>query len=243
MPACGHPGRRWRLLPRPDLLADGFDLAALTAGDLRRRLRWADSAVLDLAALRRDLSAIAAGAGLTMSALAAGWVLAQGAQPIIGARTPAEARQIATFRPIPPPPGRRGAGSGRRRPHRSRVTSAYTAATPAPASSRAAGVTRSSGRCLAWCLPWRPEPPEAVRYLLSPFCSTRPGPVSEPAGGAALLPFEPGLVALGRSPRHHTGDYVNGDRILTPDGAGPKCHAGASFTFRRQTSPQARGLR
>ena len=39
-----------------------------------------------------------------MSALGAGWVLAQGAQPIIGARTPDEARQIAAFQPIPPDP-------------------------------------------------------------------------------------------------------------------------------------------
>ena len=83
-------------------LADGFDAAALTGGDLRRRLRWVDPAVLDLAVLRRDLAALASGAGLSMSALAAGWVLAQGAQPIIGARTPAEARQIAAIRPIPP---------------------------------------------------------------------------------------------------------------------------------------------
>ena len=83
-------------------LADGFDLAALTAGDLRRRLRWADPAVLDAAALRRDLSAIVSGAGLSLTALAAGWVLAQGAQPIIGARTAAEAEEIAAFRPIPP---------------------------------------------------------------------------------------------------------------------------------------------
>lgn len=82
-------------------LADGFDLAALTAGGLRRRMRWADPAVLDLAALRRSLSAVAAQTGLSMSTLAAGWVLARGAQPIIGARTPAEARQIAA---IPPPP-------------------------------------------------------------------------------------------------------------------------------------------
>jgi aryl-alcohol dehydrogenase-like predicted oxidoreductase len=83
-------------------LADGFDPATLTGGDLRRRLRWADPAVLDLAALRRDLSAIASAAGLSMSALAAGWVLARGAQPIIGARTPAEAREMGAIRPIPP---------------------------------------------------------------------------------------------------------------------------------------------
>jgi aryl-alcohol dehydrogenase-like predicted oxidoreductase len=97
----GVPFLAWSPLAA-GFLADDFDLAALTAGDLRRRLRWADPAVVDLAGLRRDLSVIASGAGLSMSALAAGWVLAQGAQPIIGARTPAEAGQIAAFRPIPP---------------------------------------------------------------------------------------------------------------------------------------------
>ncbi len=97
----GVPFLAWSPLAS-GFLADNFDLAALTAGDLRRRLRWADPAVVDLAGLRRDLSVIASGAGLSMSALAAGWVLAQGAQPVIGARTPAEAGQIAAFRPIPP---------------------------------------------------------------------------------------------------------------------------------------------
>ena len=58
--------------------------------------------MVDLARLRRDLAAIASGAGLSMSALAAGWALARGAQPIIGARTVAEARQFATLRPLPP---------------------------------------------------------------------------------------------------------------------------------------------
>jgi aryl-alcohol dehydrogenase-like predicted oxidoreductase len=95
----GVPFLAWSPLAA-GFLADGFDLAALTAGDLRRRLRWADPAVVDLAGLRRALSALAAAAGLSMSALAAGWVLAQRAQPIIGARTAAEARQIAAFRPI-----------------------------------------------------------------------------------------------------------------------------------------------
>ena len=83
-------------------LADGFDLAVLTSGDLRRRLRWADPAVLDLAALRRDLAAIAAAAGLSMSGVAAGWALARGALPIIGARTAAEAGQLAAVKPVPP---------------------------------------------------------------------------------------------------------------------------------------------
>ena len=97
----GVPFLAWSPLAS-GFLADGFDLASLTAGDLRRRLRWADAAVVDLAALRRDLAAIASGAGLSMTALTAGWVLARGAQPIIGARTAAEARQIAALRPIPP---------------------------------------------------------------------------------------------------------------------------------------------
>jgi aryl-alcohol dehydrogenase-like predicted oxidoreductase len=97
----GVPFLAWSPLAA-GFLADGFDLAALTAGDLRRRLRWADPAVLDLAVLRRELSVIASGAALSISALAAGWALARGAQPIIGARTPAEARQIAAFQPIPP---------------------------------------------------------------------------------------------------------------------------------------------
>jgi len=96
----GVPFLAWSPLAS-GFLADGFDLAALTAGDLRRRLRWADPAVIDLAGLRRELSTLASGAGLSMSALAAGWVLARGAQPIIGARTAAEARHIAAFRPIP----------------------------------------------------------------------------------------------------------------------------------------------
>jgi aryl-alcohol dehydrogenase-like predicted oxidoreductase len=97
----GVPFLAWSPLAS-GFLADGFDLAALTAGDLRRRLRWADAPVVDFAGLRRDLGAIASGAGLSMSVLAAGWVLARGAQPIIGARTATEAGQIATFRPISP---------------------------------------------------------------------------------------------------------------------------------------------
>jgi aryl-alcohol dehydrogenase-like predicted oxidoreductase len=97
----GVPFLAWSPLAS-GFLADGFDLAALTPGDLRRQLRWANPATLDPAALRRDLSGIAAAAGPSMSGLAAGWVLAQGALPIIGARTAAEARQMAAFRPIPP---------------------------------------------------------------------------------------------------------------------------------------------
>ncbi len=97
----GVPFLAWSPLAS-GFLADGFDLAELTASDLRRRLPWADAGVLDLAALRRELAAIASSAGLSMSALAAGWVLARGAQPIIGARTPAEADQVAAFEPIPP---------------------------------------------------------------------------------------------------------------------------------------------
>jgi aryl-alcohol dehydrogenase-like predicted oxidoreductase len=98
----GVPFLAWSPLAS-GFLADGFELAGLTAADLRRRLRWADPAVVDPAGLRRDLSGIASGADLSMSALAAGWVLSQGAQPIVGARTPAEARQIVAFRRSRPP--------------------------------------------------------------------------------------------------------------------------------------------
>jgi aryl-alcohol dehydrogenase-like predicted oxidoreductase len=83
-------------------LADGFELAALEPGDFRRRKRFADPSRLDLAGLRRDLQALAGQAGLSMTALAIGWILAKGARAIIGARTPAEAKAIATYRPLPP---------------------------------------------------------------------------------------------------------------------------------------------
>jgi aryl-alcohol dehydrogenase-like predicted oxidoreductase len=96
----GIPFLAWAPLAS-GFLADGFDLAVLGSGDLRRRLPWADPGVLDLARLRGELGEIAAQAGLSMSALAAGWLLARGAQPIIGARTVAEAEQIAGFLPIP----------------------------------------------------------------------------------------------------------------------------------------------
>jgi aryl-alcohol dehydrogenase-like predicted oxidoreductase len=82
-------------------LADGFDRALLGPGDFRHRLPWADPAVLNLERLRRDLGAIAGGAGLSMSGLAVGWVLARGVRAIVGARTPAEAAAIAGYRPLP----------------------------------------------------------------------------------------------------------------------------------------------
>jgi aryl-alcohol dehydrogenase-like predicted oxidoreductase len=83
-------------------LADGFDVAALSPGDFRRRSRLADPSTLDLAGLRRGLGAIAGQAGMSMAALAVGWVLARGARAIVGARSPAEARQIRTYQPLPP---------------------------------------------------------------------------------------------------------------------------------------------
>jgi aryl-alcohol dehydrogenase-like predicted oxidoreductase len=83
-------------------LADGFELAALEPGDFRRRKRFADPSRLNLAGLRRDLQALAGQAGLSMTALAIGWILAKGARAIIGTRTPAEAEAIGTYRPLPP---------------------------------------------------------------------------------------------------------------------------------------------
>jgi aryl-alcohol dehydrogenase-like predicted oxidoreductase len=83
-------------------LADGFDLAALHPGDFRRRLPWAGPARLDLRRLRGQLSQVAGEAGLTLTALAVGWILAKGAKAIVGARTAAEAETIASYRPLPP---------------------------------------------------------------------------------------------------------------------------------------------
>jgi aryl-alcohol dehydrogenase-like predicted oxidoreductase len=83
-------------------LADGFELDALEAGDFRRRKRFADPDRLNLGQLRRGLLALANQAGLSMTALAVGWILAKGARAIIGARTPAEAEEIARYRPLPP---------------------------------------------------------------------------------------------------------------------------------------------
>ncbi len=83
-------------------LADGFEMESLGAADFRRNLPWADPARLDLARLRRELAELAAGARMAMAGLAVGWVLAKGARAIVGARSPAEARAITDFRPLPP---------------------------------------------------------------------------------------------------------------------------------------------
>ncbi len=84
-------------------LADGFDIAALGPGDFRRRLPWSGGDLAgQLGELRRGLAGIAAGTGLSMSALAIGWVLAKGAKAIVGARSPAEAAAIAGYRPLAP---------------------------------------------------------------------------------------------------------------------------------------------
>jgi aryl-alcohol dehydrogenase-like predicted oxidoreductase len=83
-------------------LADDFEVDALGAGDFRRSLPWADQDRLDLARLRRELAGLAAEGWMTMAGLAVGWVLAKGARAIVGARSPAEARAITNFRPLPP---------------------------------------------------------------------------------------------------------------------------------------------
>ncbi len=83
-------------------LADAFELDALGPGDFRRNLPWADPGRLDLARLRCELGELAAQGRVTMAGLAVGWVLAKGARAIVGARSPAEARAITDFRPLPP---------------------------------------------------------------------------------------------------------------------------------------------
>lgn len=96
----GIPFLAWSPLAS-GFLADGFKLAALGPGDFRRSLPWADPDRLDLERLRRELAQIGGEAGLSMSALAVGWVLARGARVIVGARSPAEAEAITTYRPLP----------------------------------------------------------------------------------------------------------------------------------------------
>jgi aryl-alcohol dehydrogenase-like predicted oxidoreductase len=82
-------------------LADGFDLAALEPSDFRRRKPFADPSRLNLRLMRRNLGALADQVSLSMTALAIGWVLARGAGVIIGARSPAEATAIASYRALP----------------------------------------------------------------------------------------------------------------------------------------------
>jgi aryl-alcohol dehydrogenase-like predicted oxidoreductase len=82
-------------------LADGFDPAALEPTDFRRRKPFADPARLNLESMRHDLGVLADEAGLSMTALAIGWVLTKGARAIVGARSPAEAGEMASYRPLP----------------------------------------------------------------------------------------------------------------------------------------------
>jgi aryl-alcohol dehydrogenase-like predicted oxidoreductase len=82
-------------------LADGFDLAALEPTDFRRRKPFADPGRLNLMSMRHDLRLLADEAGLSMTALAIGWVLTKGAKAIIGARSVAEAKAIAGYRALP----------------------------------------------------------------------------------------------------------------------------------------------
>jgi aryl-alcohol dehydrogenase-like predicted oxidoreductase len=95
----GIPFLAWSPLAS-GFLADRFELETLEPVDFRRRLPWADPARLELGRLRRDLARLANEAGLSMTALAVGWVLAKGARAIVGARTPAEAAAIPGYRPL-----------------------------------------------------------------------------------------------------------------------------------------------
>jgi aryl-alcohol dehydrogenase-like predicted oxidoreductase len=84
-------------------LAGGFDVTALGPGDFRRQLPWSRGDLAGrLGELRRSLAGIGADAGLPVSALAIGWVLAKGAKAIVGARSPGEAAAIAGYRALAP---------------------------------------------------------------------------------------------------------------------------------------------
>ena len=74
-------------------LVDGFDPAGTVEGDLRRRLPWAEGdGARRLAAVRAE----AAAAGRSLQEHALGWAAAS-AYPIVGARTPDEARALAAL--------------------------------------------------------------------------------------------------------------------------------------------------
>jgi aryl-alcohol dehydrogenase-like predicted oxidoreductase len=74
-------------------LADGFELDRLHADDLRRHLRWASTAAEVTRLVRTRLGSVADRHGTSRSHVALSWLLARGAHPIVGARTPDEARQ------------------------------------------------------------------------------------------------------------------------------------------------------
>jgi len=77
-------------------LTSGFDLAALTPGDLRHRLPWA---ARDLAPLRGRIAAVAARHGVPPHRVALGWAARRpGTYAIAGARNRAEAADLG---PLP----------------------------------------------------------------------------------------------------------------------------------------------
>jgi aryl-alcohol dehydrogenase-like predicted oxidoreductase len=74
-------------------LTGSFDLDSLHPTDLRRNLRWATSEMQRTRQVRSWLAEVARRHGTTSSHVALSWLMARGAQPIVGARTPDEARQ------------------------------------------------------------------------------------------------------------------------------------------------------
>lgn len=75
-------------------LVDDFDLAGTSAGDLRRRLPWASGVGARRLA---ELRVVVAAAGRSLREHALAWACAS-AYPIVGARTPDEARALAQWR-------------------------------------------------------------------------------------------------------------------------------------------------
>jgi aryl-alcohol dehydrogenase-like predicted oxidoreductase len=80
-------------------LTDEFDPSLLEPDDFRHRLEWAaEPRRSEVRHLVERLQAIGSPRGLSATQLAIGWLLAQPpVYPIVGARTPAEARAISHF--------------------------------------------------------------------------------------------------------------------------------------------------
>lgn len=76
-------------------LTSGFHLEDLHPTDLRRRLPWGSTRAAATARVTAWADAVAARHGVTRQDVALSWVEAQGARPIIGARTPEEAALIS----------------------------------------------------------------------------------------------------------------------------------------------------
>ena len=99
----GIPFLAWSPLAS-GFLADGFDLDALDAADLRRGLRWATGAdAISVRSIRAVLGEIAHDRACAIAAVALSWVTSRsGRHAILGARSPAEVDVVRSLPELQP---------------------------------------------------------------------------------------------------------------------------------------------